>query len=112
MGSKCITEPAKVMSKAPGDLKIGDYVFATRWSDADYSDPNVVGFVIGFKDMFIQVGNTDGSLIDGVGRRLWPYFKKITREQGHRIINEFQALEGSPYDQSLIIEILGIDKPE
>ena len=72
-----------VMHPCPGDLKRGEYVFACRWSDADWNDPWCVGFV----------GER--------GIRGFRYFRRITPEQGTRIMDEYGPREGSPFDEEV-----------
>ena len=77
----------------PGDLKIGDYVFASRWSDSDPGDPWAVGYVDALGHNWISlVGNS----------RRWLRASRITKEQGTRILAEYPKMEnyrgGVPYE--------------
>ena len=89
-----------VMHPCPGDLKRGEYVFACRWSDADWNDPWCVGFVGERGKNYIQLTEDDGSEIAGVGFRGFRYFHRLTPEQGTRIIG-YRLREGSPFDEEV-----------
>ena len=90
-----------VMRPCPGDLKHGEYVFACRWSDADWNDPWCVGFVGECGENYIQLTEEDGTAIEGVGIRGFRYFRRITAEQGKRIIGEYVPREGSLFDEEV-----------
>lgn len=92
--------------QAPGDLKIGDYVFASRWGDCDPGDPWGVGYVSYLADNWI--------LLEG-GHKRWPRASRITEEQGARIIAEYPPKEGGrgiPYEfiHSIFAPKKGCDK--
>lgn len=74
--------------KAPSDLVIGDYVFASRWSDCDPGDPWHIGYVS-------EVGK-DYVVIGEVSLRRWGNAMRISEEQGHRIAKEYPVLEQGP----------------
>jgi hypothetical protein len=64
------------------DVAVGDYVWATRWSDRDPNDPWAVGFVEALDD--------DRVLVEG---RYWPCFQKINEEQGRAILRTYPLIE-------------------
>lgn len=73
--------------KAPGDLKIDDYVFASRWNDCCPGDPWHVGYVSEVhEDYVILVGS----------KRSWPNAMRITEAQGWNIVASFPAMEDGP----------------
>lgn len=94
------------MPRCPGELAIGDYVFATRWWDACWSDPWCVGFVGERGKNFVTLTEKDGGMIENVGIRAFPYAMKITAEQGERIVREYPPLEGKPFDAEIARRIL------
>lgn len=74
------------------EVKNGDYVIASRWSDEHPFDPWRVGFV---KDIIKNhrnetcyiVGEEDDSFID---KRLYPHARKITKKEGDQIILSYK----------------------
>lgn len=93
--------PQVVNQDAPGDLRIGEYVFASRWSDCDPGDPWNVGHVSEIGDGFIVCGDASP--------RRWPKAMRITKEQGARICAEFPILEETnPSDYAAIAEVFGV----
>ncbi|MGZ4953564.1 MAG: hypothetical protein ACXV8Q_00510 [Methylobacter sp.] len=92
------------------ELAIDDYVFASRWSDCDPNDPWAVGYISFIGDGFIRVSNKDGSMIDGVGARLWPNAMRISSEVGEKIVKNMPGLEGFPFNPVRIAEIFGEPK--
>ena len=95
-----------VIPAVPSNLKVGDYVFACRWSDADWSDPWAVGYVREVGENYIVLGEEDGSPISGVGARCFKKATLVTKKQGVRIIAEYPRREGSDFDPSIIAQIL------
>jgi len=91
---------------APGKLEIGDYVFACRWSDADWNDPWAVGYVRVIGANYVELGQEDGRLVPKVGRRGFKCAIQITGEQGAKIAEEYQQREGDEFDESVMIGIL------
>ena len=83
---------------APGDLAVGDYVFASDWSDCDWNDPWAIGFVASLLPYGVVIGNEDGGLIDRVGIKYWKFAKRISVEQGRQIIEHYPEMEGSRFD--------------
>ena len=66
----------------PSQVKPGDYVLCTRWSDRDPDDPWQVGFL----DRVDVIG---GDLLFRLRNPMRSYYKccwHITKEQGDRII--------------------------
>ncbi len=94
------------LSACPGVLRVGDYLFATRWSDADWNDPYGVGFLAESGHNCIRLANEDGSLIHGVGMRAFRYAVKITGDQGKRILSEYPPREGTPFDLEVAEQII------
>ena len=93
--------PQVVNQNAPGDLKVGEYVFASRWSDCDPGDPWNVGHVSEIGNGFIVCGDAS--------TRRWPKAMRITKEQGARICAEFPILETTnPSDYAAIAEVFGV----
>ncbi len=70
-------------------FKKGDYVFASRWSDADPDDPWIVGYVATVTCESISV-KTDVK----VSNRRWRNAIKISPEVGKAIIDNYPKLEG------------------
>lgn len=77
--------PIIVNLPAPGDLAVGDYVFASRWSDCDPGDPWAVGHVSALGEGFVVVGE--------VSPRHWPKAMRITPEQGRSIVEQYPDME-------------------
>lgn len=77
--------PLVVNHAAPGDLAVGDYVFASRWSDCDPGDPWTVGHISELGPNFVVVGE--------VTQRRWPKAMRISEEQGRRIIEQYPPME-------------------
>jgi hypothetical protein len=100
------------MQPCPGDLKRGEYVFACRWSDADWNDPWCVGFVGDYGENYIQLTNEDGTEIEGVGIRGYRYFRRITAEQGKRIMDAYVPREGSPFDEEVKASVFAAVRSE
>jgi hypothetical protein len=96
--------PIVTNKPVPNDLVIGDYVFASRWSDCDPCDPWHVGFVTEIGVGYIVCGAETP--------RRWLKAMRITKEQGARICAEYPILEKkyAPLDYKLIAEIFGIEK--
>ena len=87
---------------ASANVKVGDYVFACRWSDADPCDPWQVGCVE-------QVG--EGSVQVTGNARHWSKVMEIDQTQGDRIIAEYTAAEGKDTDVAWRARVLGIKRP-
>lgn len=70
------------------DIKIGDYVFVSKWSDEDPNDPWFVGFISEFgedsRGEFFRVQDTV---------RYWRHCRKITKEEGDTILETYPMLE-------------------
>jgi hypothetical protein len=92
-----------VNQAAPGNLAVGDYVFASRWSDCDPSDPWVVGHISEVGSNFVVVGE--------VSPRYWPKAMKISAEQGQHIIEQYPHMEGNrdSLNYKKIAQVFGID---
>lgn len=78
-------QPIVRNQKAPGNLKVGDYVFASRWGDCDPGDPWHVGHVTEIGEDFVVVGD--------VSQRCWANAMIITPEQGKSIVERFPDME-------------------
>lgn len=97
--------PIVVNIKAPSDLAIGDYVFASRWSDCDPGDPWHVGHVSEVGPGYVVVGE--------VSQRRWGNAMRITEEQGSRIAAEYPVMEDGralPYKE--IARVFGVQAPQ
>jgi hypothetical protein len=90
-------EPIIRNPPAPGDLEVGDYVFASRWSDCDPGDPWSVGFVSEVGEGYV--------VLAGRSYRRFPRAMAITPEQGRRIMEEYPALEHKPQDYEVIARV-------
>jgi hypothetical protein len=99
-------QPVVTNPKAPGDLKVGDYVFASRWSDCDPGDPWAVGHVSVVGPDFVVVGD--------VSQRRWPRAMRITHEQGARIVAQFPDMEDNwtAFNYKAIASVFGADTGE
>jgi len=100
-------QPIVRNSEAPGDLKLGDYVFASRWSDCDPGDPWAVGFVSEVGSYLKSVTKAGYIVLRG-GSRRWGRAMRITQEQGRRICEQFPAMERLPTDYKAIARVFGI----
>lgn len=100
-------EPIVLNCEAPGDLKPGDYVFASRWSDCDPGDPWEVGFVseVG---VYPESMTKAGYVVLQGGSRRWGRAMRITPEQGLRICEQFPSMERLPQDYDAIARVFGI----
>jgi hypothetical protein len=96
--------PLIVNQAAPGDLEVGDYVFASRWSDCDPCDPWAVGHVSELGPNFVVVGDASP--------RHWPKAMSIDHEQGNRIIEQYPPMEkvGAPLNYLAIARIFGCQR--
>ncbi len=90
----------------PDGLKTRDYVFATRWSDADWNDPWCVGFVAELGKNYVTLHNENGGRVNGVGMRGFKNAMRITAKQGSRIISEYSPLEGTPFISKVAYKIV------
>jgi len=70
--------------KVTGDVKVGDYVFVSRWDDCDPADPWYVGHVSEVHVGYILVGGS---------KRGWERAMHITEEQGQRILAQYPVME-------------------
>jgi hypothetical protein len=91
-----------VMPDAPGELELGDYVFATRWPDADWNDPWAIGYVGVIGKNYIELRQEDNKLIPGVGLRGFKFAKTVSREQADLIIAEYKPREGTEFLDEII----------
>ncbi len=94
------------LPRCPHNLRIGDYVFATRWPDADWNDPSGVGFVSSIGRNSIGLCNEDGSRIENIGLYVFRHAIKIDAEQGQRLVADYQSREGTPFRPDIAYEIL------
>jgi hypothetical protein len=96
------------MASEIDNIKIGDYVLASRWSDRGWNDPWAVGYVTAIASGYLQVGKEDGSPSDSVNRyRHWSHAIAITAAQGSAIIAEYVPREGTKFDPDVLARILG-----
>lgn len=100
-----------VNMKVSADLKIGDYVFASRWSDCDPGDPWFVGHVSDVKMIDCDSGGPYPGFVvlAEAPLRRWPHAMRITPEQGARIVAEFPRMELLPCDYGAVARIFGLD---
>lgn len=86
------------------DLATGDYVFASRWGDADPGDPWCVGFVERRTDDYITVAGSN---------RAWKKAMRISHAVGARICAEMPALGGTRNPEALMaVAPGGADSPQ
>lgn len=101
--------PLVVNEAAPGNLGVGDYVFASRWSDCDPCDPWAVGHVSEIGLGFVVVGE--------VSARRFPKAMRISLKQGQRIIAAYARLAAEPatwqqpIDYQVIADIFDVSRP-
>lgn len=79
-------------------VKIGDYVFASRWSDCNPNDPWAIGLVTSvIKDtnsrVYVTISDLDGILIPNVGNRMFRNTIPISYELGERLCEIMPGLE-------------------
>lgn len=92
--------------KVSDDIKPGDYVFASRYSDGCPGDPWCVGYVT---EVFANETPTY-LRIGAYGTRGWRYAMRITEEQGVRIIAQYPAMEnGESLPYLDIAKVFGIE---
>lgn len=97
-------EPIIRIPNAPGNLNIGDYVFACKWSDADPGDPWAVGHVSQLSDSAEDYGYVVLGDCPMPYRHFWKAVK-ITPEQGARIIEAYHRLGPLPTDYKAIADV-------
>lgn len=68
----------------PSEIKLGDYVHASKYSDRDPNDPWRIGFVVRIIDERYIIGEFDGSFTD---HREYRHAKKITPDEGEAWLN-------------------------
>jgi len=102
--------PQVVIPKVPGDLVVGDYVFASRWSDCNPGDPWCVGHVAEIHlSAPEQAVPYPGYVVLAEGSyRRWPHAMRITLEQGARIIAELPRMEKEPRDFGAVARVFGL----
>ena len=103
-----------LVAKCPGDLVEGDYIFACSWSDADWNDPWVVGYVCELDNEHVIVGDRTGLLL--AGQRGFRFYVKLSPDQGEAIISNYVRRERLPFDGGHVLAgILGVaieEKPQ
>lgn len=86
--------------------KIGEYLFCSRWCDADPQDPWCVGFVnrimIDQRGTYVELKNDDGFV------RWWPHFWRINKDEGEFIV----SLKEDSFLNSSIIWLVNNHKKE
>lgn len=94
--------PLVVNQQAPGDLAVGDYVFASSWSYCDPGDPWAVGHVSEIGPDFVVVGD--------VNQRRWPKAMRISHEQGRSIVELYPSMERDyvPRNYKAIARVFGV----
>lgn len=88
---------------APGDLAVGEYVFASRWGDCDWCDPWCVGHVSALDHA--------GYVTLAESPRRWRHAMRITPEQGRRIVEQYPELERQfvSLDYERVASIFGVN---
>jgi len=71
-----------------GSFSIGDYVFVSKWSDADPNDPWYVSFI-----SEINIDKTHITYKVEGSNRVWANCRKITSEEGRKICDEYPKRE-------------------
>lgn len=79
----------KIM-KNDGQVSVGDYVLATKYSDGDPQDQWAVGFVSNINADRFYVVDSQGTLFRASGFRR---AQKITKKQGEKILKNKQYIE-------------------
>lgn len=82
-----LKEAKKGLRKISSKLKPGDYVFATKYQDADPNDRWIVDFIeriIQHRDCKRSINFNDTGFIN-----YW-YAKKITAKEGHLIVDLYK----------------------
>ena len=99
-----MTEQIVQNLSAPGDLAIGDYVFASRWGDCDWCDPWGVGHVSEIGLGWVSLGET--------GARRFPKAMRITHSQGAAIVAAYPGLERekAPLDYEVVAKVFGVSR--
>lgn len=70
------------------EIKVGDYVFASKYSDGSPKDPWFVSVVTYIeKENGRVIYKVDGS------SRLWNHAKKISKNKGEKILKEYPIKE-------------------
>lgn len=82
-------------------IGIGDYVFASRYSDCDPNDPWAIGLITSIiKDtngrVYATISDLDGILIPKIGNRMFRNIIPISCELGERLCEAMPYLEGTP----------------
>lgn len=107
--------PIVVNPKAPGDLAVGDYVFASRWSDCDWCDPWYVGHIAEIHRFAPEyaVPYPGYVVLREAPHRRWPHAMRLTAEQGKKIIEQYPRLEREfrPLDYKLVASIFEATAP-
>lgn len=91
-----------VNKKAPGTLAIGDYVFASRWTDCTPGNPWAIGHVSAIGAHCVVVGDAS--------ERQWPNAMKITAEQAQRIMAAYPAMEDAPTNLRAVAEVWNLPR--
>jgi len=71
-------------------INIGNYVFASRWSDEDPNDPWYVGRVTAIMadgDLHVRRYQVEHQ------SRWWPHVRRISSKEGEKILSEYPKLE-------------------
>ena len=79
-------------------MNINDYVFASKWSDEDPNDPWCVGFI---SEILEDSEDSDDIKVKVDGyNRYWKHCRKITKEEGDKILSIYPGLEGNSSENS------------
>lgn len=119
--SDIVTQPAveELLKFIPlSDLRVGQYVLATRWDDRSWNEMWVVGCVRSIEvDDYLEPSAFRMSSASGgrkVGRPeagLWQYATAITPEQGQRINKLYTRSWGNPFNPKQLEKIFTKSKP-
>ncbi len=74
----------KVDIVSPYNFRKGDYVLAVKYMDADPKDPWRVGYI---EDVIEKPSGSHAILFKETGQRKYNFAKKITQEEGDKILN-------------------------
>jgi hypothetical protein len=93
------------------DLRVGQYVLATRWDDRSWNEIWVIGCVRSIKSEAFRMSSASGGR--KVGRPeagLWHYATAITPEQGQRINKLYTRSWGNPFNPKQLEKIFAKSK--
>ncbi len=81
---RTIKEIRQSVVQISDDFKVGDYVFACKWSDAEPTDRWAVDII---KEVSLNIGNgMAGIFFESSGIIPYKYAVKITAKEGNKIL--------------------------